>query len=467
MKTRQINALAGALLLGLNLPLLGLAQTGFEVLKHMVSSTGFILRGRLVQGSDGALYGTAQTGGSSNDGTVFRLNPDGSGFTVLHHFDFSTTGANPFAGLIQGGDGALYGATLVGGDHDHGTLFKLSPDGSGFTVLHHFDSSTTGRNPSAGLIQGSDGALYGTASQGGSSGLGTVFKLNPDGSGFTVLHHFASTTGGTPHAGLIQGSDGALYGTAYSGGSGRGTVFKLDLDGSGFTVLYEFSSEFSYLTGGNPFATLIQGTDGALYGTAEQGGSNGFGTVFRLNPDGSGFTVLQHLSPSTGVRPLAGLIQGSDGAFYGTTRFGGNIGSGTIFRLIVDLDADGIYDTLDNCPAVPNPDQADADGDGIGDVCDPDHDNDGVPDAEDTCPQSPAVGGVIVIDGCNTGVPNLMVSGGCTIADRINEIATAAQNHDQFVSGVAQLKNALRKQGILTNEQATALQTCAAQAQIP
>jgi uncharacterized repeat protein (TIGR03803 family) len=133
-----------------------------------------------MQGTDGALYGTAAYGGSSGSGTVFKLNPDGTGFTVLQNFDNSTTGGYPNA-VMQGTDGALYGTAAYGGSSGSGTVFKLNPDGTGFTILQNFDNSTTGGNPIAGLIQGTDGALYGTTQGGGSSGFGTVFKLYLDG----------------------------------------------------------------------------------------------------------------------------------------------------------------------------------------------------------------------------------------------------------------------------------------------
>src|SRR5205823_5333161 len=150
----------------------------------------------------------------------FKLNLDGTGFTVLKNFDYYTSGGYLQAGLIQGTDGALYGTANSGGNSYAGTVFKLNPDGSGFTVLQNFDYSTTGAYPSAGLMQGTDGALYGTAQQGGSSGVGTVFKVNPDGTGFTLLLSFDySATGAYPSAGLRQGTDGNLYGTTTSGGN--------------------------------------------------------------------------------------------------------------------------------------------------------------------------------------------------------------------------------------------------------
>jgi len=309
--------------------------TGFTVLANFdFSTTGGYPRAELIHGMDGGLYGTTSQGGSNGYGTVFKLNPDGTGFTVLANFDFST-GVSPLAGLMQGTDGALYGTTIEGGSNGYGTVFKLNADGTGFTVLQNFDYST-GVNPFAGLTQGTDGALYGTANSGGSNGYGTVFKLNPDGTGFTVLQNFDyATTGGYPLAALMQGTDGALYGTAYQGGSNsRGTVFKLNPNGAGFTVLANFDSS---TTGGYPVAALMQGTDGALYGTTLQGGSNGYGTVFKLNPNGAGFTVLRNFDYSTtGGYPVAALMQGTDGALYGTAYQGGGNGYGTVFKLNPD-----------------------------------------------------------------------------------------------------------------------------------
>jgi len=315
------------------------APTYQQLQSFGVPSGGSSPEGRLLQGADGALYGTANQGGGSGYGTVFKLNPDGTGFTVLVTFDYSATGGNPYAGLMQAADGALYGTAASGGSSGYGTVFKLMPDGTGFTVLLSLDDSTTGGTPIGGLMQGADGALYGTAVNGGSGGYGTVFKLNPDGTGFTVLQNFDySTTGANPESALIQGTDGALYGTAYYGGSnGGGTVFKLNPDGTGFTVLRDFGVNST--TGGNPIAALLQGADGALYGTASQGGSvsGGAGTLFKLNPDGTGFTVLQTFVYSiSGAFPYGTLIQGTDGALYGTTRFGSGDGFGAVFTLNPD-----------------------------------------------------------------------------------------------------------------------------------
>ena len=177
----------------------------------------------LIQGSDGMLYGTTWTGGNSDDvpgGTVFKLAPDGSGYTILHRFTPGPTdGIIAGAPLIQGSDGTLYGTTAHGGagyqdpmNPGGGTVFKLAPDGSGFTILHSFMcGATDGLYPDTGLAQGPDGTLYGMTDEGGTSGWGTVFKLAPDGSGFTLLHGFTGSSNRF-REGVIYGLDGALYG---------------------------------------------------------------------------------------------------------------------------------------------------------------------------------------------------------------------------------------------------------------
>src|SRR5437667_212431 len=181
--------------------------------------------------------------------------------------------------------------------------------------------------------RGSDGALYSTTYQGGSFGPGTVFKLNKDGSDYSILHSFsrADNDGRYPQHGLVEGSDGALYGTTYGGGSNNtGTLFKLNKDGTDYSVLRRFS-----LTGGDawaPQAGLVEGSDGALYGTTYRGGSNNTGTLFKLNKDGTDYSVLHRfsLTGDDGWAPQTGLVEGSDGALYGTTYQGGSNNSGTV-----------------------------------------------------------------------------------------------------------------------------------------
>jgi uncharacterized repeat protein (TIGR03803 family) len=230
--------------------------------------------------SGNTLYGTAHDGGTSGGGTVFAVNTDGTGFTTLYTFTGVSDGASPFAGLILSGD-TLYGTTSEGGTSSDGTVFAVNTDGTGFTVLHTFTGSSDGAYPRAGLIL-SGNTLYGTASDGGSfENSGTVFAVNTDGAGFTTLYTF--TGGGSPAAGLIL-SGNTLYGTTIGGGTSLyGTVFGVNTDGTGFTVLHSFTFGSD---GAEPHAGLIL-SGNTLFGTAEDGGvsggSGGLGTVFSLS----------------------------------------------------------------------------------------------------------------------------------------------------------------------------------------
>ena len=334
------------------------AQT-VTILYSFVSSPndGYYPYAGLVQGSDGNFYGTTERGGTSTNcfggcGTIFRISPSG-GYTNLHSFVGSPMeGSFPNAGLVQGSDGNFYGTTLEGGMTTNlcfngcGTIFKMSPNGS-FTNLYSF-THIDGNRPAAGLVQGSEGSFYGTTLYGGTStncsftGCGTIFKISPNGN-FTNLYSFNGSDG-IAGAGLVEGSDGNFYGTTTEGGTtnrnalgyfGYGTVFRISPSGS-YTNLYVFSGG----DGANPtFSGLVQGSDGNFYGTTQRGGvstncgSFGCGTVFKISPKGS-FTNLYLFSGTDAAVPNAGLVQGSDGEFYGTTLNGvTNYYEGTIFRI--------------------------------------------------------------------------------------------------------------------------------------
>ncbi len=315
--------------------------TGHEVLHSFSPATG---DGRnpttaLIQGNDGALYGTTEYGGADGAGTVFKASTDGVGYRVIHSFRTSGgPGFYPTSALVQGKDGALYGATRGGATKPGGIVFRLNPDGSRFKVLHEFDASdANGWNPTT-LMQASDGTLCGTTAYGAAGSEGTIFRLSPDGTGFTVLHRF-TTYVGTPT--LVQGRDGALYGTtpydSGGAGSGLGTVFRLNTDGTGYTVLHAFdllAASAAYLPTAAP---LVQGSDGFLYGTTEAGGTNSLGVVFRLTTNGAGFSLLHHFSAdTTGGRTspgMSGLLQLRDGFLCGSIQDGGVSGNGAIFKL--------------------------------------------------------------------------------------------------------------------------------------
>ena len=305
----------------------------FEVSPHQL---GGAPQAPVMEGNDGWLYGTTSSGGTAGYGTVFKMTKDGSGFTILHHFNFGD-GAYPQE-LIQSGDLVLYGTTASGGSNNYGTVFRMNRDGSGYQVLRNLpDVGGEGYNPVGGVVEGSTGALYGVTSYGGTNGRGTIFKINKDGSGYGVLHHFwnAAGDGYYPLAGLIKGSGGEFYGTtAYGGTNGGGTLFRINQDGSDYRILWNFGGPFNAV---GPLARLLQGGNSILYSTTSQGGSNNVGTVFKINPDGSGFAVLHHfgISASDGDSPRA-LLQGSDSALYGITSRGGSNSFGTVFKLLTD-----------------------------------------------------------------------------------------------------------------------------------
>src|SRR5215472_1465145 len=360
------------------------ALAGSDTILHRFAGPdGYGPGATLIEGTDGNLYGTTEQGGTVDRGTVFQLSQDESGaytvFTSLHTFS-AEDGYNPYAGLIQATDGNLYGTTTWGGSGgagSGGTVFELSSDESGaytvFTVLHSFIGSFaqpgTGYRPFGGLIQASDGNLYGTNAYGGEFNFGAVFELSPDENGaftvFTVLYVFTGRDGQWrdgrwPKGGLIQASDGNLYGMTEYGGDGiGGTAFELSPDDGGAYTVFTRLHSFNQLGDGyNSRGGLIQASDGNLYGTAFTGGSGGGschpycggqGTVFELSPDSDGsytvFTLLHFFignqPPSftgDGSAPLAGLMQASDGNVYGTTYFGGNQGMydsglGTVFNI--------------------------------------------------------------------------------------------------------------------------------------
>jgi uncharacterized repeat protein (TIGR03803 family) len=316
-----------------------------------------------VQGSDGNLYGTTECNGwrfiglGGRDvvgcGTVFKISTDGA-LTTLYAFGSITNangvsldGANPSAGLVQGSDGYFYGTTTFGFNNftsqylfaGPGDVFKMSTNGV-VTAVFFFDGAD-GANPHAGLVQGSDGNFYGTTLGGGTNGgWGTVFKMGTNGA-LTTLNSFGGgTDGASPHAGLVQGNDGSFYGTTSGGGTNNyGTVFKISTNGA-FTSLYSFTGGTD---GASPRAGLVQGSDGSLYGTTYGGGSSSNGTVFAVNTNGTRFTTLYSFSASStnssgvytnsdGANPQAGLIL-SGNTLYGTTSAGGIWGDGTVFSI--------------------------------------------------------------------------------------------------------------------------------------
>ena len=303
-----------------------------------VPNAGLILSGN-------TLYGTAQAGGSSGWGTVFAVNTNGTGFTTLHSFTatsgseggygVNSDGASPYAGLFLSGN-TLYGTAQYGGSSGNGTVFAIKTDGTGFTNLHSFTATAgatggyginrDGATPVGGLIL-SGNTLCGTTVGGGSSAGGTVFAINTDGTGFTTLHSFTFNDGAYPWDGLIL-SGNTLYGTAAAGGAGYGSVFALNTNGTGFRTVHRFA----YNDGARPRAGLII-SGNTLYGTTYRGGTSGNGTVFAVNTNGTGFTKLHDFAgyPDEGGNPYGLILSGN--TLFGMSYCGGPSDDGTVFSL--------------------------------------------------------------------------------------------------------------------------------------
>jgi uncharacterized repeat protein (TIGR03803 family) len=282
--------------------------------------------GIIAQGRDGNLYSTAPNS-VDDDGAAFKITPSGA-LTVLYTFDSNSTGVYPYSGLVLGSDGNFYGTTEYAGSDYEGTIFKIAPDGN-LSVLYNFTGDTDGGDPYAPPIEASDGNFYGTTLHGSSqSPYGTVYKLTPAGQ-FTALYQFDQVHGSSPYAPLVQGSDGNFYGVTLAGGNlNLGVVFKITPSGT-LSLLYNFDG----VHGSQPFGPLIQGSDGNFYGTTFDGGANGSGVIFRIGSNGRLTVIHNFAGNGGGFYPCAGLVQASDGNFYGTTHSGGMVSAGTIFRV--------------------------------------------------------------------------------------------------------------------------------------
>jgi uncharacterized repeat protein (TIGR03803 family) len=305
----------------------------------------------LLQSPDGNLYGTTGAGGVNDAGTVFKISAT-STLTTLYSFcsqSGCTDGDDPEAALVQAADGNLYGTTLLGGAYGFGTIFRITPGGT-LTTLYSFCSQSScmdGRSPLAGLVQAADGNFYGTASGGGASDGGTVFRITPSGE-LTTLYNFCSQNGCTdgelPNGALVQAATGSLYGTTIYGGAssscpnqpyGCGTLFEIS-PGGALTTLYNFCSRSGCTDGTFPYSGLIEATDGNLYGTTQSGGASGGGSLFKITPSGTLTTLYSFCSESgcrSGVNPFAALVQNTNGHFYGTVPGGGTGGDGIVFGL--------------------------------------------------------------------------------------------------------------------------------------
>jgi len=328
----------------------------------------------LVQGADGNFYGTTYCGGTNDSGTIFKITPGGT-LTTIYNFctlENCDDGSNPQAALTQGSDGNFYGTTFYGGSSSNGggAVFKVTPAGT-LTVLHSFCSLTNcadGSLSSGAVVQGTDGNFYGTTVEGGAnvnsdvcdtSGnmCGTLFKVTSSGT-FATLYSFCALSncsdGGVPSSGLVQGTDGDFYGTTFAGGgtNSAGSAFKFSTSTGKLTTIYDFCSQAGCDDGGLPNAVLVQSANGSFYGTTSFGGENAggaasAGTIFDMTSSGA-ISILYNLCGLTnctdGAEPYyAGVFEGSDGNFYGSTLQGGADTLGTVYSVSPSASFDQLY----------------------------------------------------------------------------------------------------------------------------
>ncbi|MEP7311715.1 MAG: choice-of-anchor tandem repeat GloVer-containing protein [Pseudomonadota bacterium] len=309
-----------------------------------ITDSGTNVRGDMLLASDGNFYLASYGGGTAGGGAILQMTPAGTVTNIHSLAGAPNEGLTPYGGLIEGVDGDLYGTTYLGGAHSVGTVFKVTKAGA-YTNLYSFDNASKGAFlPYTGLVQAPDGNLYGTTLRGGSNDLGTVYKVTTTGT-FSVLHNFDGNSGKSPEGKLVVGADGALYGTTLLGGANdRGVVYKITTAGT-ITTLYSFAPLGAFndrgvatnADGANPRAGLLLGADGNFYGTSYQGGTQGWGTVFRMTPAGAISTLHSFAgAPTGGANPLAGVTQGADGSLYGTTEKGGPASQGIAWQIAPD-----------------------------------------------------------------------------------------------------------------------------------
>jgi uncharacterized repeat protein (TIGR03803 family) len=332
----------------------GSGFTNLHTFSAIVPEGGNLNGGLILSGA--TLYGTASFGGGSNYGCVFAIGTNGLNLTNLYNFSVTgpnfpypnNDGDYPFSGLLLLGN-TLYGTANGGGTNGWGTVFSMGTNGSAFTNLHNF-TFTDGQYPSQDLIV-SGGTLFGATGTGGSFAVGTLFAISTNGTGYTNFYSFPQPSGSpsTNHEGAFPAcklvlSSGKLYGTASEGGNfGNGTIFMINTNGTGFALLHTFTATSGTLITNNDGARPKSGlllSGNTLYGTASLGGAGGNGTVFKINMDGNGFTTLHSFSATNnvagtntdGAHPIGGLIS-SVGAIYGTASAGGTAGYGTLFSI--------------------------------------------------------------------------------------------------------------------------------------
>ena len=300
--------------------------------------------GSLTQASNGNLYGMTQNGGSGGFGVLFEYNLSNNAYSKKLDFDGISKGSNPQGSLIQASNSKLYGMTSQGGSSGYGVLFEYDPSSNTYNKMFDFDGTAKGSFPYGNLLQGSNNKLYGMTSIGGISNYGVLFEYDLVGNIYNKILNFDGSTGSRPYGSLMQFPNGKLYGMTNSGGAGFGVLFEYDPS----TNVYIKKLDLDYPNNGiTPYGSLIQASNGKLYGMSSQGGI-GFGILFEYDQFTNSYDKIIDFNNANGTSPYGSLIQTSNGKLYGMTTQGGSSGYGVLFEYdpatnsyIKKLDFDG------------------------------------------------------------------------------------------------------------------------------
>jgi uncharacterized repeat protein (TIGR03803 family) len=295
------------------------------------TQSGALPSGSLYLATDNNLYGSTSYYGANNSGVLFKFNPSNSNYTDLYHFDGNANGGVPTGSLLEYSNGLVYGTTSDGGYGD-GIIFSFNFTNSTFTNVHNFNSYMDGSVPYGDLSLAPDGKMYGMTAFGGDNGVGIIFKYDPQNTTnpFTKVFNFNSaTTGANPSGSLLEATNGLLYGITCNGGlNSMGTLFKFNPSNSNFTKILDFDNA----KGGSASGSLIQASDGMIYGLTSAGGTSNFGVIFQYNPNNDAYNVKHYFNNSEGRQPMGSLTEASDGCLYGLTTYGGANDHGVIFK---------------------------------------------------------------------------------------------------------------------------------------
>ncbi|MBK6989586.1 MAG: hypothetical protein IPH33_15940 [Bacteroidetes bacterium] len=283
---------------------------------------------QLIQASNGRLYGVSTEGGTGDMGTLYSYNITSSAYTRLISFNQRSNGGDPSGSLFKASNGLIYGMTEFGGNNNYGVIFSINPATNAYTKLYDFPFATYAKG---GLMQASNGKLYGMTKTGGANGYGTIFSYDYSTSTFTTVYSLAALTGWDPHGNLMQASNGKLYGmTRYGGAPNKGVIFSFDYSTSTYTDLFDFTGADN---GERPTGSLIQASNGKLYGGTTIGGASGDGAIFSFNYTTLAFTKIMDCNSVNGNTIYGTPVIANDGKIYVSVAYSGTLAGGTIIQV--------------------------------------------------------------------------------------------------------------------------------------